>query len=155
MPGQLVNYWPFYSGTCYSIFPDLWNLNNFYFLLQNESFKKSVLTSLEVLEKCFQDFKVEEVSVAFNGGKDNIAMIHLVSAYLQNKFPNWNGHLEALYVEEKESFREVDEFMEGAKKNYNLELTKIERPMKTALGTFLKERPHIKAMVLGTRKGEK
>ena len=108
-----------------------------------------------MLEKCFQDFKVEEVSVAFNGGKDNIAMIHLVSAYLQNKFPNWNGHLEALYVEEKESFREVDEFMEGAKKNYNLELKKIERPMKTALGTFLKERPHIKAMVLGTRKGEK
>ena len=130
--------------------------NNLIYIIhfQNESFKKTVLASLEVLEKCFQDFKMEEVSVAFNGGKDNIAMMHLVHAFLQNKFPNWNGHLEALYIEEKEPFREVEEFMDGAKKNYSLELTKIERPMKTGLGTFLKERPHIKAMVMGTRKGK-
>ena len=125
------------------------------FPLQNDSFVKNVRASIGVLEKCFQDHKIEEVSIAFNGGKDNIAMIHLVHAFLQNRFPNWNGHLEALYILEKEPFREVEDFIEEAKNNYGLELTKIERPMKTALGTFLKDRPHIKAMLLATRKGKK
>ena len=124
------------------------------FIFQNETFKKNVLASIEVLEKCFRDFKIEEVSVALNGGKDNIAMTHLVHAFLQNRFPNWNGHLEALYIEENGAFREVEEFIDEAKNNYNLELTKIEKPMKSALGKFLKDRPHIKAMVLGTRRGK-
>ena len=80
-------------------------------------------------------------------------MTHLVHAFLKNRFPNWNGHLEALYIEENGAFREVEEFIDEAKSNYDLELIKIERPMKSALGKFLKDRPHIKAMVLGTRRG--
>ena len=92
--------------------------------------------------------------MAFNGGKDNIAMIHLVHAYLKNKFPDWKGQLQALYIEEKDPFREVDEFIEDAKAKYNIQLTKIEGPMKSALAKFLEARPNIKAMVLGTRKGD-
>lgn len=118
----------------------------------NESFKRSLESSLKTLEKCFQDFKPEEVSVAFNGGKDNIAMIHLVHAFLQKQ--QWKGKLDALYIEEPDPFTEVEEFMREAEKSYNINLVKIKGPMKSALSEFLKSRPNVKAMVLGTRKGD-
>ena len=125
-----------------------------YFLNFQGNFKSTFEGSINVLEKCFKDYKPEQVSVAFNGGKDNIAMIHLVHAYLKKHFPDWNGQLEALYIEESDPFREVEEFIEEAKINYNIRLSKIEGPMKPALAKFLQSRPTIKAMILGTRKGD-
>ena len=55
------------------------------FLSQNkdEKFIANYQSALQTLEKCFTDYKPNEVSVAFNGGKDNVAMVHLtmVSPY--------------------------------------------------------------------------
>ncbi len=121
---------------------------------KDSSLKHNIEGSLSVLEKCFQDFEPHQVSVAFNGGKDNVAMIHLLHAYMQKCKLNQDKKLQALYIEEEDSFPEMEEFIQESATNYGLDLVKIKGPMKAALGQFLATRPGIKAMVLGTRQGD-
>ncbi len=109
------------------------------------------------MEKCFKDFSLEkgEISVAFNGGKDSIAMLHLMHAVAKAKNKAaLTDKLQALYIREKEPFEEVEDFIEECSVRYNLNLVTIEAPMKEALATFLQQRPSVKAMVLGTRQGD-
>ena len=90
--------------------------------------------------------------MAFNGGKDNVAMIHLFHAYMKKHFPDHKSKIQALYIKDPDPFPEIEEFIQDSVKDYDLELTVIEASMKEALGRFLSSRPQIKAMVLGTRK---
>lgn len=116
--------------------------------------KANVDTANNTMKKCFTDYTPDQVSVAFNGGKDNIAMIQLVHSFMQKNFPNRKDKLAALYVKDANPFPEVEEYIKETTDTYNLELTTIEGSMKNALGQFLKSKPHLKAMILGTRNGD-
>ena len=61
--------------------------------------------------------------MAFNGGKDNIAVVHLVYSYIQKKFPKSKMKLRALHIKEVDPFREVEEYIEETRDKYNLDLS--------------------------------
>ena len=89
----------------------------------NDEFKHNVQSALETIEKCFEQYSFGEIAVAFNGGKDNIAVVHLVHSYIQKKFPKSKTKLRALHIKEIDPFREVEEYIEETREKYNLDLS--------------------------------
>jgi len=109
---------------------------------------------MSVLEECYKQFGPDQVSVAFNGGKDNIVMIHLVHSFIQKNFADHKRKIQALYIKEADPFPEVEEFIRDSMEANNIDLVTINGPMKEALSQFLGAKPGIKAMVLGTRSSD-
>ncbi|KAJ9580279.1 hypothetical protein L9F63_004092 [Diploptera punctata] len=117
----------------------------------------SVSTAVKVLEKCFEKYHPSEVFVSFNGGKDCTALLHLTAAVLNKKFPAHHAPLQALYIRKEDPFPEVEEFVNESVVRYsfilyNLNLKTICGPIKHGLGVLLKENPHLKAGLMGTRR---
>ena len=109
-----------------------------------------------MIQECFEKYEENQVAIAFNGGKDCMALLHLVHAYVQNLQQGSDHHprLQAVYIADKEPFSSVEEFIEESRQLYNLDLITIPGPMKEALTKLLSDRPHIKATLMGTRFGD-
>ena len=112
-----------------------------------------------MIQESFEKYKENQVAIAFNGGKDCMALLHLVHAYVQNLHYRGSDHhhhprLQAVYIADKEPFPSVEEFIEESRQLYNLDLITIPGPMKEALTKLLVDRPHIKATLMGTRFGD-
>lgn len=110
-----------------------------------------VETSLNILRQCYKTYKPEEIFISFNGGKDCTVVLHLTACVAS--LENVSSPLLCLYVT-AEPFPEVDSFVERAVSYYGLELVKKEGPLRPALTSLLKERPALKASVMGMRKGD-
>lgn len=121
---------------------------------QDDHFKSQLKEAMDTISQCYVKYKPHEVAVAFNGGKDCIAMLHLVHAHLKMHHPEHKEKLQALYVHDNHSFAEVEEFIRDSSKLYDLDLVAINAPMKQALEKMLSDNPQVKAMVMGTRKGD-
>ena len=106
---------------------------------------------MKTIEECFEKYSFDQIAIAFNGGKDNVVMAHLVHAHIQKKFPGSKSRLQAVYVKEKDPFREVEEFIDETSQKYSLELTTLEGGIKGAMTEYLTSRPNVKAVILGTR----
>ena len=70
------------------------------------------------------------------------------------KFCHLATSLQAFYVREKNPFDEIEDFVDRTAKAYDLDMTKLEGPMKGALRKLLDDKPSLKACVLGTRNGD-
>jgi len=121
-------------------------------ITEDASLRDVINKSVEIVEECFTKYNPESVSVCFNGGKDCIAMLHIVHAVHQKLFPE--KKLKSFYVSEKKTFSEVDEFIEKAIEMYGLVTKTYEEPMKTALGRMLEDDTEVEATMLGVRIGD-
>ena len=119
---------------------------------EDESLRDVINKSVEIVEQCFTKYNPESVSVCFNGGKDCVAMLHIVHAVYQKLFPE--KKLKSFYVSEKKTFSEVDEFIEKAIDMYGLVTKTYEEPMKTALSRMLEDDTEVEATMLGVRVGD-
>ena len=113
---------------------------------------KGLDEALKLVEKCFQDYQPNEVVVCFNGGKDCIVMLHLIHSHFAKHFPD--ARLQAFYVRERNPFDEIEDFVDRTAKAYDLDMSKLDGPMKGALRKLLEDKPSLKACVLGTRDGD-
>lgn len=66
--------------------------------------------------------------------------------------PTTPTRLQAIYIVAPDPFAEVEEFVEASAKHYHLDLKRYALPMRPALEAYLKDRPAIKAIFLGTRR---
>ncbi|CAG0919395.1 unnamed protein product [Notodromas monacha] len=110
--------------------------------------------SLQVIDKCYNQFKPEEVCLFFNGGKDCTAVLHLVSCFLQHKYPNYRLTAVDVIEDDKAMFPQVHKFIEETEVRYNLELLTYRGSIRGALAQLLVERPRVKAAFLGMRMGD-
>ncbi|KAL2271953.1 hypothetical protein VTJ83DRAFT_1324 [Remersonia thermophila] len=60
--------------------------------------------------------------------------------------------LQAIYIVASHPFTEVEEFVAKSTSVYHLDLTRYTLPMRPALEAYLKDRPAVKAIFLGTRR---
>ena len=133
----------------------------------DEGLKALVKESLDAIEKCYKDYGEDEIMMAMNGGKDCLTMLHLVHTYFQSHFKTTSKKvkIKALYIEEEDSFPEVNEIIQQSEKTYNLDIIRINGPMKSALTKVLVDKsPHwkndsntacsIQACFMGTRKND-
>nr|XP_045626132.1 FAD synthase-like [Procambarus clarkii] len=121
-------------------------------LLSSPSLQEPVEETLNILKQCYDQYRAEEICICYNGGKDCLAVLHIVNAMMQRNFPNTK--LQAVYITEKNAFPQVTKFVQESINRYNLDCEILPGPMKVALFKLLEKRPKIKAVIMGTRQGD-
>ncbi|KAI8903109.1 hypothetical protein EDD86DRAFT_215363 [Gorgonomyces haynaldii] len=90
--------------------------------------------------------------MSFNGGKDCTVMLDLYKRLLEKI--GYTKPIRCLYVCSGTPFPEVEQFVKACEKQYNLDIMKIQGPMKNALQVFLDSNRLTRAVLIGTRKGD-
>ncbi|KAF5272708.1 hypothetical protein FQA39_LY07735 [Lamprigera yunnana] len=107
--------------------------------------------SLECIEDCLKKYLPENIFLSFNGGKDCTVLLHLVIGALQKNYPDYNGKLFCVYIENRNSFPELNKFIEDCRQYYDLDLLKLTKPIKESLLFILSEKPNMMGVLMGTR----
>lgn len=117
---------------------------------------KHVQESIEIIEKSFRTYKVENTCVSFNGGKDCTAVLHLVHSISQKYVTKNNEHrLRAFYAQLPDHFLEESRFVHDTVRRYNLNLMQYSTSsLKKSLNNLKSEAPNIEAIFIGTRKDD-
>nr|CAD7392053.1 unnamed protein product [Timema cristinae] len=105
-----------------------------------------------VLEECCDKYDSSGIFLSFNGGKDCTVLLHLVCAVFLRKYPGQHKPINTVYIQYEEPFPEVETFIQETVKRYELNLVTIPGPIKGALQKLLREKPHLKAVLMGTRR---
>lgn len=111
-----------------------------------------VRQSLDIIFEALKRYKVNEIALSFNGGKDCQVMLVLLLAALSKCERSHEYEFPAVYVRPKDSFPQVDKFVEDCAKKYQLRILVEERGMKNALAAYLKEEPQVRAIFVGIRR---
>ena len=112
-------------------------------LMNNDStdahLKSLIEEAMAAVDKCYNDFNEDEIMMAMNGGKDCLTMLHLVHAYFQRNIKNSSkkSKIKALYIEDEDAFTEVNQLIQQSAQTYELDMIRINAPMKSALTKVL------------------
>jgi len=113
------------------------------------------------IHECLNSYRPEELSIAFNGGKDSIVLLHLIDMAFKNKAEetkqsDWNiCNIVTLYFVSEKAFEEVNHYVEKIVSEYNLQIYRITaKGFKAGLQEVKQKYPKIKAIFMGTRKGD-
>nr|CAD7441833.1 unnamed protein product [Timema bartmani] len=115
-------------------------------------FSLRISEAVKVLEDCCDKYDSSDVFLSFNGGKDCTVLLHLVCAVFLRKYPGQQKPINTVYIQYEEPFPEVETFIQETVKRYELNLVTIPGPIKGALQKLLREKPHLKAVLMGTRR---
>ncbi|XP_045175056.2 FAD synthase-like [Mercenaria mercenaria] len=110
-----------------------------------------VKNAVSIIEEGLQKYKLEEICVGFNGGKDCTVLLHLVHAVVKKQFPEYEGKMKALYIRSKLPFPEVEKFIQISRDRYKLEMLHFNGRIKDSLRDLQVQHPEIKAVIMGTR----
>nr|XP_044994174.1 FAD synthase isoform X1 [Jaculus jaculus]XP_044994175.1 FAD synthase isoform X1 [Jaculus jaculus] len=113
---------------------------------------KKVAGALQTIETALARYQLAQLCVGFNGGKDCTALLHLVHAAVQRKFPDVPKPLQILYIRSTSPFPELEQFLQDTVKRYDLRLLEAEGNMKQALSELQKQHPQLEAVLMGTRR---
>jgi len=104
--------------------------------------------SIEVIEKAVATYKMKEIPLSFNGGKDCCVLLHLLYIVLskQGLFPK----LKVLYFSHPNSFSEVNTFVSKCVQIYGLNLNTLP-PLSLSILQRQVDELSIKAIFMGTR----
>lgn len=137
--------------------------------LKQENMLTKLANSLSIVHKAFSQYGEEELSLAFNGGKDNMLLLHLIILYLQSRQRTVEG-FNSIYFVNSDDFEEVKCFVEKIASDHKLNLIRIieqaeqecdatspnaapkkRNVFKDGLSYLQTSYPSIKAVFLGTR----
>ncbi|KAI8895589.1 hypothetical protein BC833DRAFT_600787 [Globomyces pollinis-pini] len=112
--------------------------------------------TVQVLNNCLTEFGETGLSLSFNGGKDCTLLLFIYCAILSrfNKLNSITRPIKCLYITCIDPFTEVDEFVDYCAQRYNLDVMKLLGSMKDGLKVYLNSNPKVKAIIIGTRKGD-
>ncbi|CAZ80795.1 unnamed protein product [Tuber melanosporum] len=126
--------------------------------------QRQTAISLGVIEEALQRYKLENLSISFNGGKDCLVLLILFLASLPphlapppKSAPNASGEsgeekINSVYVTTTHPFPQVDAFVQTCITTYHLSLTRYSQSMKSSFERYLQENPNVEAIFVGTRR---
>ncbi|XP_062508573.1 FAD synthase-like isoform X2 [Corticium candelabrum] len=115
---------------------------------------RCIKQAIEVLDSAFAQYEPDQMCLSFNGGKDCTVLLHLYWAALHKRWKFKQAPV-LLYIADGEPFSEIEEFISVTVKRYGSHLiTKETVSVKSGLVDLLKSHPKIKAIVMGTRRGD-
>ncbi|XP_065920811.1 FAD synthase-like isoform X2 [Dysidea avara] len=119
-----------------------------------EDLYDDITVAVDVIRSALQQYKLDEISVAFNGGKDCTVLLALYHAVLMREVGKDDrpSSINAFCISDKESFPEVDEFVEQCIHKYGLNLTTVQAPIREGLYKLKELQPSLKAVLMGTRR---
>ncbi len=96
------------------------------------------------------------MAISFNGGKDCLVMMVIILALLhknhESKLDDFN--IQTVYVYCKNSFPQLESFVDDCITSYSLDLTRLPGPLKEGFGSYLSLKPSIKAIIVGIRRND-
>nr|XP_009678867.1 PREDICTED: FAD synthase [Struthio camelus australis] len=88
----------------------------------------------------------------FSGGKDCTALLHLVHAAVQRRYPERQEKLKVLYIRIVSPFPEMEQFIQATVQRYEIQLCTVEGSIREALVHLKEQQPQLKAVLMGTRR---
>ncbi|KAI9751223.1 MAG: hypothetical protein M4579_006155 [Chaenotheca gracillima] len=121
---------------------------------RTRSTQEQTRKSIGVIQEALNRYSLEELSFSYNGGKDCLVLLILFLAALSQHPAQLPSRLQSVYIVSPHPFPEVDRFVNKSTETYNLDLVRYSKPMKEAFATYLRERPQVKAVFVGTRRSD-
>ena len=98
-------------------------------------------------------YSLDQLSLSYNGGKDCLVLLVLFLACLHTKrLSSKRALIQSVYILSAHPFAEVDDFVNDSIRVYSLNLARYAKPMKAAFEDYLKEKPNVRAILVGTRR---
>jgi len=108
--------------------------------------------ALSVITAALEKYNLEEISISYNGGKDCLVLLVLFLCALASYPGPLPKRLQSVYIISQHPFAEVDSFVNTSVETYKLDLARYAMPMKAAFTQYLKDKPAVKAIFVGTRR---
>ncbi|KOB78386.1 Molybdopterin-binding protein, partial [Operophtera brumata] len=106
-----------------------------------------------VIRKCFTQYKIEEVFLSFNGGKDCTVLLDITLNVLRQMYRTDDiAKLKIVYIRTTGPFREIEEFVKDIEEHYGVTLVVTEGELRGTLKRLLEEDERLKACLMGTRR---
>ncbi|XP_063621035.1 FAD synthase-like [Cydia splendana] len=108
----------------------------------------------QVLRKCFKKYKIDEVFLSFNGGKDCTVLLDIAINVLTDIYKDKSviKNLKVLYIRTKSPFKELEEFVKQVELHYGITLEVTEGELKSTLQRIMDRDNRLKACLMGTRR---
>uniref|UniRef100_A0A336KMK0 FAD synthase n=1 Tax=Culicoides sonorensis TaxID=179676 RepID=A0A336KMK0_CULSO len=119
---------------------------------QNKSTKNAKIEStLAVFQEALQRYRLEEIFLSFNGGKDCTVLLDLLVKYLKS---NALDHKKILYiyVQPENPFEEIEEFVTACELQYDIVMQVYRGNLKVTLEKVCRDSPQLKSCILGSRR---
>lgn len=119
--------------------------------VNNSNISACVKGAWAIIREVLRQYNLNEICLSFNGGKDCTVLVYLVYAAVVQHFGK-APKLNVLYIQYESAFPEAEEFIRDATERYNLNLISMKGSIKASLENLKVSHPHIKAILMGTRR---
>ncbi|BFZ60957.1 3'-phosphoadenosine 5'-phosphosulfate sulfotransferase [Saitoella coloradoensis] len=123
--------------------------------------QERVRNSLEVIQKALDEYGSDGLALSYNGGKDCLVLLALYYSLLPPQPSPESTSTAAqllpspsIYVTPKHPFPQVESFVDESAAAFGLELIRIPVPMKAAFEDYLRRKTGVRAIMVGTRRGD-
>eukprot|EP00731_Ephydatia_muelleri_P020433 Em0013g160a len=124
-----------------------------HYLNQEDGEVERVKEELSWLTKALQSYRLEEMCLAFNGGKDCTVILALFHAILLKQEADLFGSkIKVLYVQPPDPFDEVEQFISQTEKRYPILVIRSTGTIFESLVNLKTTHPEIRAILMGTRR---
>jgi len=117
-------------------------------VIQKKDLHNKICHSIEVVQKAISEYKIDEIALSFNGGKDCCVLLHLLHIVLSKL--GTLSRLKVLYFSHPNAFGEVKGFVDKCAQLYGFQLTTLPplsvHELQQQVDLF-----HLKAIFMGTR----
>ncbi|NWU89595.1 FLAD1 synthase, partial [Upupa epops] len=113
---------------------------------------EKVAGALQIIEEALNRYSLAQLCVGFNGGKDCTALLHLVHAAVERRFPVRQEKLQVLYIRITAPFPELEQFIQATVQRYCVQLCTVEGSIREALANLKEQQPQLQAVLMGTRR---
>ncbi|KAM6037735.1 FAD synthase isoform 2-T2 [Theristicus caerulescens] len=113
---------------------------------------EKVAAALRTIEEALDRYSLAQLCVGFNGGKDCTALLHLVHAAVERRYPARQEKLQVLYIRIVSPFPEMEQFIQATVQRYKVQLCTVEGSIREALVHLKEQQPQLEAVLMGTRR---
>ncbi|NXS50697.1 FLAD1 synthase, partial [Balaeniceps rex] len=113
---------------------------------------QKVAGALRIVEEALDRYSLAQLCVGFNGGKDCTALLHLVHAAVERRYPARQEKLQVLYIRIVSPFPEMERFIQATVQRYKIQLCTVEGSIREALAHLKEQQPQLEAVLMGTRR---
>ncbi|KAF1526810.1 FAD synthase, partial [Eudyptes sclateri] len=113
---------------------------------------QKVAAALRTIEEALDRYSLAQLCVGFNGGKDCTALLHLVHAAVERRYPARQEKLQVLYIRIVSPFPEMEQFIQATVQRYKIQLCTVEGSIREALAHLKEQQPQLEAVLMGTRR---
>ncbi|NXV21710.1 FLAD1 synthase, partial [Cepphus grylle] len=113
---------------------------------------QKVAAALRTIEEALDQYSLAQLCVGFNGGKDCTALLHLVHAAVERRYPMRQEKLQVLYIRIVSPFPEMEQFIQATVQRYKIQLCTVEGSIREALAHLKEQHPRLEAVLMGTRR---